>query len=82
MSEKYKLYTNVVFSQMYNMNSVSVAYSASKMNEQMNECKGPGCQIPLTYGGASITSVGQVVTFNLKMKWLNVLHSGMKCEEG
>lgn len=51
------------------------------MNEQMNECKGPGGQIPLTYSGASITSSG-LVMFNLKMKWLNVVHSGMKCEEG
>lgn len=60
MSEKYKLYTNVIFSQVYNMNSVPVAYSAGKMNEQMKECKGPGCQIPLTYGGASVTSIGLV----------------------
>jgi len=52
------------------------------MNEQRNECKGPGCQIPLTYGGASITSSGLVSHVYMKMKWLNVVHSGMKCEEG
>lgn len=36
MSGKYKLYTNVIFSQVYNMNSVSVAYSAGK-NEWTDE---------------------------------------------
>lgn len=50
------------------------------MNEQRNECKGPGCQIPLTYGGASITSSG-LISHVYKNEVVECCASGMKCEE-